>query len=205
MKKLALSLGGLLILAACTPAVDNQVIDQMETAVREGLAPQGIVRQVELTREDENRMTGFAIVEPREAPGTELRFTCTAEREGDSGAQFNWRCTPPGATGGGGDAADAAGGKDPQAGAADGGGAGPGRAALIGRWTDTGDCGNVTLLGEDGIFVAADGARGNWELAGDRLTLSGPGGSISWSVYLEDPNTLTLTSADGSQAQSTRC
>lgn len=208
MKILAVSLGGLLALAACTPAVDTQVIDQMEEAVREGLAAQGTVKQVELTRESDDRMTGFAIVEPRDAPGTEARFTCTAEREGETGSQFNWRCTPPGGGSETGSEAQPAGGKDPQAaGAGAGGGAaaGPGRTTLVGRWTDTGDCSVVTLLGEDGVFIAPDGGRGNWTLEGSTLTLSGPGGSISWEVFLDDPNTMTLTSADGSTAQSTRC
>ncbi|HWT11484.1 MAG TPA: hypothetical protein VN231_01890, partial [Allosphingosinicella sp.] len=82
---------------------------------------------------------------------------------------------------------------------------GAGRAAFVGRWTDNGDCSVVTLLGEDGIFIAPNGARGNWNVEGSQFTLSGPGGSVSWSVFFNDPNTMTLTSADGSQAQSTRC
>ena len=210
MKKLALSLAGLLVLAGCTPQVDDDVINQMENAVREGLAEQGTVKQVELNRENENRMTGYALVEPRNAPGTELRFSCTADREGDTGSRFNWRCTPPSqqqqaASEGAG--AEASGDKDPQAAvpADTGGGDGPGRIALAGRWTDTGDCSNVTLLGEDGVFIAPNGARGNWDLQGSQLTLSGPGGSVSWAVFLEDPNTLVLTSPDGSRSQSTRC
>jgi hypothetical protein len=210
MKKFALSLAGLLVLAGCTPQVDDDVINQMENAVREGLAEQGTVKQVELNRENENRMTGYALVEPRNAPGTELRFSCTADREGDTGSRFNWRCTPPSqqqqaASEGAG--AEASGDKDPQAAApADtGGGAGPGRMALVGRWTDVGDCSNVTLLGEDGVFIAPNGNRGNWALQGSQLTLSGPGGSVSWAVFLQDPNTLVLTSPDGSRSQSTRC
>ena len=62
MKLLAFSLAGILALAACTPAVDDQMIEQMEGEVRNGLAEQGTVKQVELTRESDYRMTGFALI-----------------------------------------------------------------------------------------------------------------------------------------------
>ena len=207
MKAFAISLSGLIILAGCTPAVDERLINQMEGEVSNGLAAQGTVKQVELNRESDDRMTGFAVIEPRTAPGTEVRFTCTAERQGDTGTRFNWQCTPPGQ---GGTASQAAsGGKDPQAQASPAAPSTPtggvSRTALVGRWTDTGDCNVVTLLGEDGIFIAPNGRRGNWEVQGSQLTLSGPGGSVSWSVFLDDPNTMTLTSADGSRSRSTRC
>ena len=97
MKALVFSLAGMLALAACTPAVDDQMIDQMEGEVRNGLAAQGTVKQVELTRESDDRMTGYAVVEPSAAPGSDVRFECTAERQGESGTMFNWQCTPPGA------------------------------------------------------------------------------------------------------------
>src|ERR671918_275115 len=89
MKRLAFALTAAGLIAACTPAVDEDVINQMENAIREGLASRGTVKQVELTRESEHRMTGFAVIEPRDAAGTEARFNCTAEREGETGAQFN--------------------------------------------------------------------------------------------------------------------
>ena len=76
---------------------------------------------------------------------------------------------------------------------------------MVGFWTDDGDCSNVIELHSDGTFTTADGARGDWALHGDRLTMSGPGGSITAMVYLDDPDTITLVHADGSSAQSTRC
>ena len=108
MRILAISLGGMLALAGCTPAVNDQMIDQMEQEVSNGLAAQGTVKQVELTRENDDRMTGYAVIEPSAAPGTDIRFDCTAERQGDSGTMFDWQCTPPGAASDGGD-----GGKEP--------------------------------------------------------------------------------------------
>lgn len=210
MKRLAFALTAAGLIAGCTPAVDEDVINQMENAVREGLASRGTVKQVELNRESEHRMTGFAVVEPQ-GGGAEQRYNCTAEREGESGAQFNWRCQPAdqqqaAASSSGGDQ-PSDGGKDPQAApaAAGGGGAGPGRMALVGRWTDNGDCSVVTLLGEDGVFIAPNGARGNWAINGEVLSLSGPGGQASWTVFLQDPNTLVLTDPQGGQSTSTRC
>ena len=81
---------------------------------------------------------------------------------------------------------------------------GTARAPYVGRWTDTDDCSNVTVLDADGSFIAPNGAIGNWDVRGSTLTLWGPGGSISWQVSLND-NRITLTSPDGSQSQSTRC
>ena len=97
MRALVFSLAGLLALTACTPAVDEQMIDQMEAEVRNGLAAQGTVKEVELKRESDDRMTGHAVVEPSAAPGSDVRFECTAERQSESGTMFNWQCTPPGA------------------------------------------------------------------------------------------------------------
>ncbi len=196
--------GGFALVAGCTPAVDNQMVDQMENAVRGGLAAQGTVKQVELTRENDNRMTGFAVVEPREAPGTEARFNCTAERQGTSGAQFSWQCNPPSGAPGETQSAAAPGGKDPQPVAA-AQPTGLDRAPYVGRWTDTGDCNVVTVLQADGVFITATGARGNWDVQGDQFTFSGPGGTSTWTVMLEDPNTLRLTNAEGTSGQSTRC
>ena len=79
------------------------------------------------------------------------------------------------------------------------------RSAFIGRWTDDDDCRRVTFLGRNGWFVAPNGARGRWDVADDRLKLSGPGGVVSWRVVFEDPDTMTLISDDGARSQSTRC
>ncbi|MGQ0558285.1 MAG: hypothetical protein ACT4OE_01670 [Sphingosinicella sp.] len=98
----------------------------------------------------------------------------------------------------------AEGGKDPQAGSAQGA-AGLTMAAIAGRWTDNNDCNQVTLLADDGTFVAPNGGRGNWTIDGTQLTLSGPGGTANFTVALSDPNTMQLISAEGQASQSTRC
>ncbi len=202
-----LALGGLSLLAACTPAVDDSMINQMEEAVREGLAAQGEVKEVELTKENDDRMTGFAVIEPSEAPGTEARFDCTAERQGETGTQFSWRCNPAAQSADAGSTSSPAdGGKEP-AGAVPAASqlASLDRVPYVGRWSDTGDCSEVTILGADGVFIAPNGARGNWDVRGDQLTLSGAGGTGTWAIRLEDPNTLTLTEADGTVGRSVRC
>lgn len=77
--------------------------------------------------------------------------------------------------------------------------------AFVGRWTDNGDCGEVTELQADGIFIAPNGAIGNWAVEGDILKIWGPGGTISWTVEFDGPDTIVLTSSDGSVSRSTRC
>ena len=79
------------------------------------------------------------------------------------------------------------------------------RLALVGHWTDDGDCGRVTELRGDGVFVAPNGAVGAWAFDGATLTLSGPGGTVSWSVEFETPDRMVLTSSDGSESRSSRC
>lgn len=85
MRAFAISLGGaLLMLAGCASEED-----QMENAIRENLASRGTVKQVELTKTDENNMAGFAVVQTATGEG---RMNCTAQRT--SGSNFNWRCVP---------------------------------------------------------------------------------------------------------------
>jgi hypothetical protein len=79
------------------------------------------------------------------------------------------------------------------------------RLALVGLWTDDGDCGRVTELRGDGVFVAPNGAVGAWMFDGTRLTLAGPGGTVSWRVRFESPDRLLLTGSDGSESSSSRC
>lgn len=77
---------------------------------------------------------------------------------------------------------------------------------LVGLWADVqGDCSEVTALREDGVFIAPNGGRGTWELADGRLTLSGPGGSFSWTIALEDRDTIVLVEDDGATSRSFRC
>ena len=83
MRAFAISLGGaLLMLAGCASEEDR-----LENAIREKLAARGTVKQVELTRSDENHMTGFAVVQAATGEG---RLNCTAQRT--QGSNFNWRC-----------------------------------------------------------------------------------------------------------------
>lgn len=85
MRKIAL--GALLGLAGCTMVSEE---DQLENAIRDGLANQGEVQEVNLTRQDENNMTGYAML--REASGRTGRLNCTAQR--GEGSNFTWNCSP---------------------------------------------------------------------------------------------------------------
>ena len=77
--------------------------------------------------------------------------------------------------------------------------------ALVGQWSDDGDCGNVTELRADGTFVAPNGGRGAWELRGTTLVLAGARGSVNWTVTLEDADTRTRTGEHGGRTRSYRC
>jgi hypothetical protein len=91
MKTTAIPLVTLLFLAACGASAEEEV----ETAIREGLSERGTVLQVEIARQGEDRMTGFALL--RNRAGTDVRMDCTAEREGEKslmGESFSWRCQP---------------------------------------------------------------------------------------------------------------
>ena len=82
----------IIILAGCVFAVAacGNPEDQLEGSIRNGLAAQGNVQEVELTRQDDDHMNGFATVET--ANGTTW-LDCTAERQG-TGSDFRWRCAP---------------------------------------------------------------------------------------------------------------
>ena len=79
------------------------------------------------------------------------------------------------------------------------------RLALVGLWTDDGNCARVTELRGDGVFVAPNGAVGAWLFDGTTLTLAGPGGTVSWSVRFETPDRMLLIGSDGSESRSSRC
>src|SRR5690349_4177916 len=88
MKFRIVLLAGLCSLTACTSEED-----QLENAMRNTLASQGNVQQVEMTKADENRMTGFAVV--RRPDGRDGRLNCNADRDSTKGpSYFNWRCVP---------------------------------------------------------------------------------------------------------------
>ncbi|MEA3029982.1 MAG: hypothetical protein QOG13_1307 [Sphingomonadales bacterium] len=88
MKRIAILLGCALAVAACTSQED-----QLENAMRAELTKRGNVQEVEMTRQDENRMTGHAVV--RTAAGETGRLTCNATRDPTKGtAYYDWRCVP---------------------------------------------------------------------------------------------------------------
>ena len=76
----------------CSPAITEQVVVEMEGNIRQNLAQQGEVVQVDLTRQDDNRMTGYAIV--RDQAGNEIRTNCTATRDAANIGTFNYECSP---------------------------------------------------------------------------------------------------------------
>jgi hypothetical protein len=88
MKRLAILLGCALAVTACTSQED-----QLENAMRERLSERGNVQEVEMTRQDENRMTGHALI--RTANGQTGRLDCSATRDPSKGAAYyDWRCVP---------------------------------------------------------------------------------------------------------------
>jgi hypothetical protein len=80
--------------ARCLQQVDQAMLDTMKNEIRQSLARNGVeVASVTLTRQDDNRMTGY--VEIR-SDGAMVRAPCEATRESPTGPAFAWRCTPPG-------------------------------------------------------------------------------------------------------------
>jgi hypothetical protein len=78
MKGFALLLGGTLLIAGCGQA-EGPLVSNL---VRDTLAPNGNVQQVEMTKQGDNNFSGFATV--RMANGTTARFNCTATRRGNN-------------------------------------------------------------------------------------------------------------------------
>lgn len=76
---------------------------------------------------------------------------------------------------------------------------------LIGSWSDTGDCSTTVAFTADGGYATADGAEGQWSLAGDTLTLSGETGATRLTIIPIDRNTMEMIGEDGSHDRSTRC
>ena len=87
MKTVSIALGLALALSACSVQSEE---DQLENTIRESLAKQGEVQQVELTKQANGGMTGFVII--REPNGRVGRLTCSAEAAGE--AKYNWKCSP---------------------------------------------------------------------------------------------------------------
>jgi hypothetical protein len=85
MKGFALLLGGTLLIAGCGQA-EGPFVNKL---VRDTLAPNGNVQQVEMTKQSDNSYSGFATV--RLASGATTRFSCTAHRQGNSN-NYEARC-----------------------------------------------------------------------------------------------------------------
>ena len=76
----------------CLPAITDEIVGEMENEIRAGLAQQGRVLRIEMSRQDDMRMNGYALV--RGSDGEEVRTLCTAEREAPESRTFNWTCNP---------------------------------------------------------------------------------------------------------------
>lgn len=82
----------------CQPMIDEAMLTEIETSIRQSLSAQGTVEEVEMTRRDDDNMAGFARL--TDSSGNEGRFNCTAARDNDDSGNFTWRCLPPGADAG---------------------------------------------------------------------------------------------------------
>ena len=76
----------------CLPAIDQQMVDNMKNTIRQSLSQRGEVRELELNRVDDQRMTGHALL--RDGTGNEVRANCTVTRENETSNQFHWQCDP---------------------------------------------------------------------------------------------------------------
>lgn len=78
------------------------------------------------------------------------------------------------------------------------------RAYIVGRWTDSDDCGNAVAFGRDGRFVTSGNAAGQWVLRGDRLTLTGDS-ALTLQIVVVDGDRMIVVNPDGALGRSTRC
>src|SRR5688500_8851413 len=88
MKGCSIALGVALVLSACSVESDE---DQLESTIREKLAGQGSVQEVEMKKQGGGGMTGHVII--KEPNGRVGRLACTA-KPGASGSGYDWRCSP---------------------------------------------------------------------------------------------------------------
>lgn len=84
-------------------------------------------------------------------------------------------------------------------------GGAPTPAMLIGRWGDNGDCTKDIVFNADGTFLSYTGGVGQWRLDGDRMTMSGAGGTFVVQVQVINGSQLMITNPDGSVGTSQRC
>lgn len=94
----------------CLPTIDEATLTNVENAIRQDLSQRGNVTQVEMTRQDDSNMTGFADLQ--DSSGNRYRSNCTAQRERETSTNFDWRCGPAEPAGAGAPPADGDGGKD---------------------------------------------------------------------------------------------
>ena len=98
-----MALGLALALGACSAQSDE---DMLENTIRDGLSGQGNVQKVELTKQANGNLTGFAII--REPNGRVGRLNCTARSTAfsataggtviDTGAKFKTPLIPAAAS-----------------------------------------------------------------------------------------------------------
>lgn len=98
---------------------------------------------------------------------------------------------------------EAMGGKDMMASGGGIGGLSPG--ALVGRWADNADCSMDIHIFDDGTFRSFNGGQGSWRLDGDRLHLSGDGGTFTLRIQAFDGRSMQVVNPDGSVGRSQRC
>ena len=79
----------------CLPTIDESVVTEMEGLIRTELERQATVIEVQMTRQDDNNMTGFALVE--DGGGNQIRTNCVATRNPAGTSNFSFRCRQPGA------------------------------------------------------------------------------------------------------------
>ena len=78
--------------ARCVRAIDQSWIDAMESEIRQRLIASGTeVVAVELTRQSDDRMTGYA---EQRVGGRTVRAPCEASRENSTSSAFTWECRP---------------------------------------------------------------------------------------------------------------
>lgn len=78
-------------------------------------------------------------------------------------------------------------------------------AMLVGRWGDNGDCRRDVVFRADGTFRSYTGGEGSWRLVGERLTMTGEGGTFVRTLTVLGPGRLRITGPDGSVGLSQRC
>jgi hypothetical protein len=78
-------------------------------------------------------------------------------------------------------------------------------AMLVGSWGDNGDCTKDIVFNADGSFQSYTGGAGRWTLSGDRMTMSGTGGTFEVGVQLLNADQLMILNPDGSYGISQRC